>query len=369
MKIGAILLMCHAAIHVAGFLKAFGLAELPQLGQAISRSAGLLWLLAALGFVASAVLLFVDGRHWWMAAAPALLLSQALIAADFRDAKLGTIANAVIVVPLLVSLVDLRPTSLRSLYESEVRAATARVSALGPAPTITERDLASLPAIVQTYLRRAGVVGQPRARSVHAVFRARMRTSADGPWMTATVDQYDFFGPGGPSRLFFMEASRAGVPFVAFHRYVGDAASMRVRLAGLIPVVDASGPLMTQGETVTLLNDMFMIAPAALVDAPVTWKVMGDRVVAATYANAGTTVSAELTFDEAGDLIGFVSRDRYQSDGKTYRLLPWSTPMGDFRDFGPARLPGFGEARWREPTGEWWTYGEFWLQRVERDVH
>jgi hypothetical protein len=363
MKSGlAILLLFHGAIHVAGLSKAFGLAALPQLGHPISHTAGVLWLLAGLAFAVSAGLLFVDPRHWWIAAAPAVLLSQTLIVAHFHDAKFGTIANAIVLVPLLVSLLDMRATSLRSLFEAEVHATTAHRSAHASAP-ITDSDLDSLPALVQTYLRRAGVVGKPRVRSLHAVFRARMRTSATSPWMSATVEQYNFFEPGAPSRLFFMEASRTGIPFVAFHRYVGDAATMRVRIAGLIPVVDAHGPQMTQGETVTLFNDMCFLAPAALVDANVAWQVTGDRAVVGTYSNAGKTIAAELTFDAAGDLVGFVSGDRYQSDGKTYRLLPWSTPLGEFRDFGGARLPGYGEARWREPAGEW-TYGKFWLERI-----
>jgi hypothetical protein len=238
---------------------------------------------------------------------------------------------AVVVVALALVLLDLRPSSLRSRYRADLRDAKARV------------------------------------RALHAQFHARFRTKPDAPWMTASVEQFDLFAPGGAERLFFMKASRAGVPFVAFHRYAGGAATMEVRLAGLIPVVDARGPEMTQGETVTLFNDICFLAPGALVGAPVTWKVLGDRQVRATYTNAGKTISADLTFDAAGDLVGFVSPDRYQSDGKTNRLLPWSTPIGEYRDFGAARLAGYGEARWREPAGEW-TYGQFWLDQITYDV-
>lgn len=367
MKFGfAILLACHGAIHLAGFLKAFGLAELPGLGQPLSRGAGALWLAAAAGFLAAAVLLFVDARHWWVAALPAVALSQALIIADFHDAKLGTIANAIILVPLVVSLLDLRPASLRSRYDADVQAAIA-ASDLAPPSLVTEADLAPLPEPVRNYLRRAGAVGAPHVRSVRARFSARMRTAPDAPWMSATVEQYDFFDAAGARRLFFMEASRAGLPFVAFHRYVGDAATMEVRIAGLIPVVDARGPQMTEGETVTLFNDLCFLAPAALVDAPVQWQLLGPRAVRATYSNAGHTISAYLTFDAAGDLVGFLSDDRYQSDGKTHRRLPWSTPLSNFKNMSGVRLPVHGEARWREPDGEW-TYGVFELESIAYGV-
>jgi hypothetical protein len=180
--------------------------------------------------------------------------------------------------------------------------------------------------------------------------------------MDAVVEQDNFYGAGA-ARLFFLEATQWGLPFVGYHRYVGGEATMQILAAGLLPVVNASGSLMTQSETVTLLNDMCVLAPAALVDAPITWDAVGSREVKATYTNARYTVSAVLSFDEAGDLVGFISEDRYQSDGKAYKRFPWSTPLGGYRDFGPARLAARGQARWREPAGEW-TYGDFVLERI-----
>lgn len=373
----AVLLLVHGMIHGARFAKAFGLAELPRLSQPISRARGILWLAAGLGFVAAAVLLLAGGS-WWMAAAPALVLSQALVfvsfrLASFRDARLGTLANAVVLVPLVLAMLELRASSLPSRYARDVREQLdRRAAAAAPAGAprlVTEAELTPLPPPVQKYLRRAGVVGKPHVSSFRASFRARMRMRPDAAWMDATAEQYEFFGPPGPARLFFMEASRSGIPFAAFHRYVGDAASMEVRALGLIGVADARGPHMTQSETVTLLNDMCVLAPAALLEARVSWKTLGPRRVQATYSNAGKTVSALLTFDEAGDLTGFVSHDRYQSDGKTEQLLPWSTPLGDYRAFEGVgvRLASHGEARWVEPSGEW-TYGDFTVREIAYDV-
>lgn len=270
---------------------------------------------------------------------------------------------AMVVLLAALRALDLRPTSLRSLYRSDVRKLESQAAMTGAPGSVTEADLAPLPPQVQTYLRRANVVGKPRVRSLHATFRAKMRGGPGAGWMTADVEQRNYFGPGAPARLFFMKATRWGVPFVGYHRYVGSEATMRVRLAGVIEVVDAKGDLMTQSETVTLFNDMCILAPAALIEAPITWQVVDSRRVRATYTNAGRSITALLSFDEAGDLIGFLSDDRYQSDGKSFRLFPWSTPIGRYRDYGVARLASEGDARWREPSGEW-TYGQFVLQRI-----
>jgi hypothetical protein len=45
----------------------------------------------------------------------------------------------------------------------------------------------------------------------------------------------------------------------------------------------------------------------------------------------------------------------------------FSTPLRDYRDFGPLHLAGYGEARWRLPDGEF-TYGEFTMTDVVTNV-
>jgi hypothetical protein len=45
------------------------------------------------------------------------------------------------------------------------------------------------------------------------------------------------------------------IPVQGYHRDVGPTATMRVKAAALMPVVDVSGNEMNQGETVTMLND------------------------------------------------------------------------------------------------------------------
>lgn len=357
-----ILLVLHGAIHLLGFVKGAGLAEVPQLHRAISTGAGILWLAVAVGFVVTAVLLLVGSRHWWIAGLPAVLGSQALIVASWSDAKFGTIPNLVVAVPLAIVLLDFRGSSLRSQYDREVRRGLAQVVA----PTlVTDAELAGLPPLLQTYLRRVGVVGKPHVRNFRATFRGQMRQGKTEAWMDMTAEQVNFYAP--PGRLFFMQATRAGIPFDAFHRYVGPHATFEVRIAGLYPMVDARGPAMDQSETVTMLNDMCLLAPATLVDQPVTWETVDDHTLRATFTNAGQTVHADLTFDARGDLVGFVSHDRYQTDGTTTHAYPWSTPLTAYGEVGGYRLWKTGEARWVEPDGEW-AYGKFELVELAYNV-
>jgi len=269
-------------------------------------------------------------------------------------------------VPLAVVLLDFRDGSLRSMYNRDVRAALIG-DAAAPllAPLVTEADLAPLPAPLRTYLRRAGVVGKPRVWSFHAVFSADMRGGPDEPWMRARADQYEFFHP--MERLYFMKASRGGVPFDVLHRFAGDQARMTVRVAGLVPVQELAGRQMTQSETVTLFNDMCLLAPATLPNAPIVWEQLDDHSLRGTFEHAGHRVSAVLTFDASGDLADFRSEDRYKAEGDSMRRLPWTTPVSDYRDFGGARLAARGEARGTEGPRSW-AYGRFVLERIAYNV-
>ena len=53
----AVLLAIHGAIHLVGFVKAFGLAELPRFGSPVTRPNGLVWLGAGVMYFATVVLL------------------------------------------------------------------------------------------------------------------------------------------------------------------------------------------------------------------------------------------------------------------------------------------------------------------------
>ena len=115
------------------------------------------------------------------------------------------------------------------------------------------------------------------------------------------------------------------------------------------------------------MNDIVVMAPAAVLDLPFTWTPVDERSLRATFTNAGYTVSAVLTFDAAGDLVGFVSPDRTQEDAKGSRNVPWSTPISDYREVDGVRVGAHGDANWIETSGEW-TYGRFDIRSIAYNV-
>ncbi len=156
-----------------------------------------------------------------------------------------------------------------------------------------------------------------------------------------------------------------GIPFDGLHLYIDTSAIMQIKIASLYLIVDAHGPTMTKGETVTLFNDMCVMAPASLIDTSIRWKSIDSLTAQATYANKGYTVTATLSFNKEGALTDFTSNDRYLSeDGVTYKNYTWSTPLKEYVDIDGRRIASYGEAVWQTPEGEF-VYGEFHLKAIE----
>jgi hypothetical protein len=135
------------------------------------------------------------------------------------------------------------PMSLQASYDYDVDRALAR---LAPTERITDADLAHLPVPVQRYLRGAGVVAQPRVHNFHVRMHGRIRSNRDTRWMPLTAEQYNFVDE--PARLFYLNASMFTVPVQEYHRYVGPSATIMVKAAALVPVVDVSGPRWIKGR-------------------------------------------------------------------------------------------------------------------------
>lgn len=358
----AALLVVHGMIHVLGAAKAFGWATLPQLTQPISPVLGVLWLLLMPIFFTAAAALFFWPRGWWMIGAAAVVLSMIAIAPSWADAKVGALANGVVLVGVVFGFLSQGPFSLRAEYERDLETSL-------PAPAfpaaVNDDDLAHLPSLVQRYVRAAGVVGRPRVRSFRVRLRGRIRNGFAGRWMPFESEQYNVVDP--PARMFYLTASMFAIPIQGYHRYVGSAASMRVKAAALVPVATAAGVEMTQSETVTLFNDMCLMAPATLIDPAIEWTPIDANMVRARFTNAGHTIHADLSFNAAGELTNFVSDDRYQASSAGMRRLRWSTPITAYRSYGAVRLPSGGEGRWHDTDGEY-AYIELVIDDVQYNV-
>lgn len=233
---------------------------------------------------------------------------------------------------------------------------------LPQATVLTERDLAHLPAPVARYLHRTGSVGREVVHNFRVRFHATMYRP-DGAPMESEAWQVEFIDR--PARFFFLRTAMLGVPVRVLHDYHGGAAQMQVRLAGLFNLVDERGATLSRAETVTILNDLCVMAPSALVDRRFTWDALDAHHAIVHFHSGAHRVSAVMHFDQHGDLVNFVSDDRHAlpDDGER-----WSTPLRDYRTFDGRRVAAEGDALWHYADGHQHRYGTFRILDIAWNV-
>lgn len=255
-------------------------------------------------------------------------------------------------------------TGITRTYKSEVKRAISASYEADPG-LLTQEDMQGLPELVRNYLSYTGVVGKPKVWNFRVVFDGRMKSNPNsGNWMKINTVQYNFIK--NPTRLFYIKGSVAGIPCFGLHDYRNETGTMLVKVLGLVPVVNGKGKEMNEGDCVTLFNDMCFMAPATLIDKRIVWEEMDDGKVKAVFTNGSIQISAVLYFNDKGELVNFVSNNRYMSEtGGTFEKLPWSTPVRDYNEINGVKLPSHADAVWTMRDGSKYTYGEFDVKSVE----
>ncbi|MDP2688094.1 MAG: hypothetical protein Q8O62_12785 [Aequorivita sp.] len=352
-----ILLSIHGLLHLMGFLKAFGFAEIPQLSQSFSKPEGLLWLVVALAFLFVGVLFLMKNNLWFWVAIAAVLFSQVLIVMNWQDAKFGTITNLIV---LGIAIIAIASWNFERQYKQDVSQSFQNV--IISEEIISEKDIEHLPISVQKYLEYVGVLGTPKINTVKAIFNGEMREKGKD-WFAFTSEQYNFYE--NPTRLFFLKANFKGLPTQGYHFYRNGSASMLIKLLSLFPVVAIDKPELFKTETVTFFNDKCLFAPATLIDKNIEWQTIDETTVKATYHNKIATISAMLYFNEEGQLINFVSEDRMEVNSN--QSVPFSTPVTKYGSINGYNLPIAADAVWHFPDGDF-VYGKFILQNVQYNL-
>lgn len=255
--------------------------------------------------------------------------------------------------------------SLKSRFDAIVAAEFATQPMLPSGGAVTRADLEALPDPVRRYVTRSGAVGRPRPQNMRVVMDANMYRSPGQAPMRARSVQFSFFGR--PTRIFLMQARMFGLPVRALHVYREEAATFTVRVASTVNMVDLSGPEISAAETVTVLNDMCLMAPGALLDPRLTWSDIDDRAARVHFTNGPHRVRATLQFNDDDELINFWSDDRPDSSNGHFTPMRWSTPVSEHGDFGGMHLLRRGGAVYERPEGPF-MYGDFTLSTVDFDV-
>lgn len=246
--------------------------------------------------------------------------------------------------PLVVAAVALAAcgTDDRSAIQdllSQARATSSR--------EITEEDLAAVPAPVQRYLRKSGVLGVPFLRAVRG--RGHAEILFNGSWLALDAENYLTAAP--LSRNWISRGKYSGLTMSARDSYCNGEGRMSIRLQDDLRFQEAYGPEMNRGQLVTVLAD-FALMPTAWLSPAVTWQAVDDRSAQVALSADGITVRGLVKFDEGDELIEFVTdSDRFEDvDGKPVQRR-WSAVCQRFEVVQGLRVCTSGTGIWHDENG------------------
>jgi hypothetical protein len=358
-----IALVVHGLIHLMGFLKAWGFPiaksfnarALVTLSGNESKMIGLLWFLCFIGLIASCLAFLLEKDWWWMVGAISLVVSQSLIILYWHDAKYGTLINVIVFLAVLFSYHQQRFNALIKKEASALLALQINTSTT----TVSPKSIERLPAVVQKWLIKSGVIGREVVKTVHLKQKGLMRQKPDGKWLPMEAEQYITAKLPG-----FIWNGTMGNSFIKINgrdKYMNGKGNMLIKVMSTIPIGNSSGEEMDQGAMLRFLAEIVWLPSAALNDY-ITWGAVNDSTAHATMINANQEVSGLFYFDRDGDVVGFEGK-RYGNFQGHFSLETWYVRILEHKEFNGVRIGNKCEVTWKLQQGDF-----TWLQLEVTDI-
>ena len=233
-----------------------------------------------------------------------------------------------------------------------------------PTESVTESEIAAVPAAARRYLRFYGVApGTAKHWSMRLRWTGRFRLDRASPWFRFEAVQYNLSAP--IARIFVMRGRmRHVLPVVARDTYVAGQGRLVAKIADRITVVEGAGREYDDGELVTWLDDAVLFAPSMLLASNARWSEVDDRSFRIEISDRGHTVAGRVFVDARGAPENFETTDRFLADpdDPEHALIRgcWTTPISGWQRVDGQLVPSGGVATWRLPTDDL-TYAEFAL--------
>lgn len=348
------LLLVHGAIHTLGFVQAFGLARTPLTGRTLrpwsvlaQRRLGVGWLAIGIGLFGSGLAAAFDQPWWWIGVLLFVGLSQLWIINAWPEAKAGTIPNLIL---LMAALAAHGQAHFQGQIEGERAALFTGLP--DPGAPITPEMVQALPPPIARWLSRAGVVGRPAPRSVHLEQRGGLRTAPDQAYAEANAEQWFRVDP--PGFIWSVQLSMYGLPVLGRDRYQDQRGHMWITVAGLWPLVDATGDKIDEGTAQRFLGELVWF-PAAALSERIRW-VPIDQDHARAFLRVGDQeVSADFEIDDLGRFERMTA-ERFLGGGPEARRERWEVPATAWRRFQGIEVPSEGRVTWKLPDGDFEYY-------------
>jgi len=338
----------HGLVHLMGFMKAFDLAKIPQLTANINKPVGVAWLAAFALFLFSSGLFIAKKEWWWLFAFIAVILSQILIITSWQDAKFGTIPNIII---LLVVIISFSIWQFQFQVEKETKEILMENSSVKK--IVTDEMTKNLPLPIKKWLKNSGVIDRKIIQTVYLEQKWLMRLKPEQKeWIKSEAKQY--FTTQKPSFIWSVKTSMKGLPVVGRDLFKDGQGKMKIKLLGLLPVVDVYENSKTNQSTLQRYMGEIIWFPTAALSPYIKWELIDEKSVKATMTYNETVGSGIYYFNENGEPIKFVAK-RYK-DVNDEKPTEWMAEILEYRIFDGIKIPSKIEASWMLEEGKFIWY-------------
>lgn len=343
----AFILFIHGLIHLMGFATYWQLAEIKELpyttavlagrwevGETGIRLFGVLWLVAAVGFVVGAVGLLTK-QDWRL---PVLLgvtvLSLVITLLNYNVAYAGVVFNIVLLVVLgLGAGVKVTPESFPPYVAETAPIETVALPQDLPAPVL--RYFQATIGDTIPVIHSAVLTGTAEMRFVGVGFNGRFRFTHDA----------------GHNYRHYIELALFGRPIMKVNESYLDGHSRLELPFGTVenePQVDSAANLGLWGES-------FWLPSIFITDARVRWEAIDDttaRLIVPVIGREGEEDTFTVHFDSETGLIALMEAMRWKNAGDTEKTL-WTFEAREWRTVSGVLIPAVGAVAWGDEDGPW----------------
>lgn len=214
---------------------------------------------------------------------------------------------------------------------------------------ITEAQVQGLPEPMQRYLSYAQVVGKESIRTVRLSQQGVMRTQPNQKWLPFVAQQYFTTIPSA----FLWHARMRPFPLVwisATDRFSEGQGNMRIKLLSVIPMGNAHGTEIDQGEMQRYLAEMVWF-PTSWLSEAIEWQAIDANSVGGIMREFGVTAPVVLHVNEQGQLT-HVTADRYKEEHGHYLLTRWSGQCYEYQEVDGMCIPTKIAITWHLASGD-----------------
>ncbi|EAY25467.1 conserved hypothetical protein [Microscilla marina ATCC 23134] len=225
---------------------------------------------------------------------------------------------------------------------------------------ITEKDISSLPAVVQKWLVNVGVIGKKPVTSVRLTQDLQLKmTPEQSEWNNGVAEQYITVQP--PAFNWSIKTRMGVMGVVGRDKFENGQGEMIIKLMSLVSVADAKQNEKVDQATLQRYLAEIVWYPTASLSPYIVWEQIGDNAAKATMSVHKTKGTGVFYFDDHGNFLKFTA-PRYK-DLKDKEPKLWTVAAIKTEERNGVKIPVELKADWELDNGNW-----TWLKLKIKDI-